>query len=493
MSFKDEEIMLYVDGQLNAKLSKKIKQAAENDKSLRKKIESFQLANTAMLLYADENETVPLKSTAEISKINLVTSPQKISDDKTFFSSVTSFIDNIFNKNFNLFGPGFAAAAVACFGFIGIQTPSYVQNNIARDFYASFSNTSKEATEATQTAEKELIMANASDYFKNRTNIITRGPKLLTDINSSIFINPRVEIPSKDIIINIDEFIAGDEFAESINSHVRALSKDQVVDTDKASGEIIIKLQTREGLSVEALPNNGIVAIGSMMTIFFQSDVKGKLAMLYVDANNKKTQIFDNLQVPIGKGEIRKIGVSKIEEPLGKEYVQFFLENENISLITTDIFNFTVIDNQENPYSNAYNSFEKISEGFNSDKKLKIGGVAIDHNDLVVNTFGEIQQSAPQIKPTTYISKTEGRFSVDLNGDKFPDMIFVDIDNDGQHDYISVDRNNNQKLDALIEINSGAQKNLTFIWYLDDDENGVPDKIAHDTDGNWEIDHIYPL
>ena len=46
---------------------------------------------------------------------------------------------------------------------------------------------SKEATEAMQTAEKELIMANASDYFKNRTNIITRGPKLLTDINNSIF------------------------------------------------------------------------------------------------------------------------------------------------------------------------------------------------------------------------------------------------------------------------------------------------------------------
>ena len=112
---------------------------------------------------------------------------------------------------------------------------------------------------------------------------------------------------------------------------------------------------------------------------------------------------------------------------------------------------------------------------------------------MVINRFGEIQQSAPQIKPTTYISKSEGRFSVDLTGDKFPDMIFVDTDNDGQHDYISVDRNNNQKLDALIEINSGAQKNLTFIWYLDDDENGVPDKIAHDTDGNWEIDHIYPL
>ena len=72
MSFKDEEIMLYVDGQLNAKLSQKIKKAAETDKSLRKKIESFQLANTAMLLYADENETAPIKSTAEISKINLV-------------------------------------------------------------------------------------------------------------------------------------------------------------------------------------------------------------------------------------------------------------------------------------------------------------------------------------------------------------------------------------------------------------------------------------
>ena len=70
MKFTDQEIMQYVDGHLNIKLSQRIKKASETDISLRKKIQSFKLANTAMLLYVDENINAPLKSEAEIPEIS---------------------------------------------------------------------------------------------------------------------------------------------------------------------------------------------------------------------------------------------------------------------------------------------------------------------------------------------------------------------------------------------------------------------------------------
>ena len=72
-------------------------------------------------------------------------------------------------------------------------------------------------------------------------------------------------------------------------------------------------------------------------------------------------------------------------------------------------------------------------------------------------------------------------------------IALVDKNKDGSSDYISLDRNGNQKIDAVIEIITVSDKNLSYRWFIDDNEDGVVELIANDADGDWIIEDIYPF
>ena len=88
------------------------------------------------------------------------------------------------------------------------------------------------------------------------------------------------------------------------------------------------------------------------------------------------------------------------------------------------------------------------------------------------------------------IAKVDNKFFVDLTGDEFPNLIVVDKNKDGSSDYISLDRNGNQKIDAVIEIITVSDKNLSYRWFIDDNEDGIVELIANDADGDWIIEDM---
>ena len=487
MKFTDQEIMQYVDGHLNIKLSQRIKKASETDISLRKKIQSFKLANTAMLLYVDENINAPLKSEAEIPEIKYVDTPKNKSNSNTLLSSISSIIDNVFNKNFNSFGPAFAAAAVICFGFIGVQTPSYLQNNIARDFYKSFSTLNSEIDYKNNIQEEKIIVANLNNYFDKKQKIVKRGLDLTKPEDESENNLPKsLIIPSDNITTDIGTI--NDRLQKEKKSLPKNLEK-----FCKDCAEFSIMVETNDGQIVKNLPIGGLVSLGSKMTIFFSSTIEGKLAVTYSNAKGEKTQVFSTFEQPIGGGEIKKVGESIITTPIGLEHLQSFLEAENTSQIYTDLFHFVVIDPKANLYTDAYNKFSKIETGYKLKSFLKIGDNTIKLSDILVNKFGKDQllDENKLTKPT--ISKSKNKYFVDLSGDEFPNLIAVDSNNDGINDYISLDRNGNQKIDAVVEIVPKSNKTMSYRWFIDDDEDGKAELIANDLDGNWEIELSYAL
>ena len=96
-----------------------------------------------------------------------------------------------------------------------------------------------------------------------------------------------------------------------------------------------------------------------------------------------------------------------------------------------------------------------------------------------------------EAKSEPQIWQEGSRYFVDLTGDGFANVTLYDLDQDGNDD-LSIDRNCDQKLDAVIKAyRKGSQ--VIYQWYLDDDQNGIPDGIADDLDGDWEVDKKYGL
>ena len=59
--------------------------------------------------------------------------------------------------------------------------------------------------------------------------------------------------------------------------------------------------------------------------------------------------------------------------------------------------------------------------------------------------------------------------------------------------YISIDRNSNRVLDGVGIITLNKDKSYNFSWLLDENEDGTPDTVAIDKDGDWEIDTTHAL
>ena len=135
-------------------------------------------------------------------------------------------------------------------------------------------------------------------------------------------------------------------------------------------------------------------------------------------------------------------------------------------------------------------------------KQLKNVIVSIFSKDfLAVTSFGETFLKGSK-KQKEKIWQNDNSVFVDLTGDGLSNIILIErnkreksaLDLIAHSEVIMlVDRNGNQKMDALVEINNIKQDTLLLKWFLDENEDGVVDKVAYDDNGDFKIDIVHSL
>ena len=88
--------------------------------------------------------------------------------------------------------------------------------------------------------------------------------------------------------------------------------------------------------------------------------------------------------------------------------------------------------------------------------------------------------------------RRNGKFYIDANDNGYANIISSrnSIDNEWR---ISLDRNDNRIIDGLGTVSVDDNGIYAFRWLLDENEDGVVDKVAIDSDGDWKPEKIYFL
>ena len=58
---------------------------------------------------------------------------------------------------------------------------------------------------------------------------------------------------------------------------------------------------------------------------------------------------------------------------------------------------------------------------------------------------------------------------------------------------ISIDRNSNRVIDGFGLVSVDQNGKYSFRWLLDENEDGVVERVAIDNNGDWKTDKAYPL
>ena len=462
MSFSDEDIMRFVDGDIDANTAALIENAAKKDPKLKTQIKKFQLANSAMLSHVEKETQMPTEFYNELrNKRILVEQSQK--QNKSLISKIIGA-----EANSNYLKNGLIAASIAGFGFFAaFQTQVKNNGKLGQEFFASFENRS-ELMEGTKiNFSKEIMLANIEDYLSSSASaFITRG------LNSK----EKTKKLANSIMLNTPP--------------------------DLKQSTIEIEVIHGETNSIFRLPANGLVSIGSKIKIIFSAKHDGKLQLVYSKTDSKNTPLM-KLPYIYSKLEQKVLGPYEVTKPIGSEYIQYIFESDSNQTsstrepIWTNSFGFRVIDPTNNFFTKAFNKFEALDSsffsklGFSTTHKteIKIGPKYLDYKILQITEL--FTSSNELFKPTIW--KNKENFLIDLTNDNYANLVTIDTNGDGLPDYLSVDRNSNQKIDAAIKIYSTSSSPLAFQWFLDENEDGTPDKIADDFDGDWVIDQIYPI
>ena len=89
-------------------------------------------------------------------------------------------------------------------------------------------------------------------------------------------------------------------------------------------------------------------------------------------------------------------------------------------------------------------------------------------------------------------NKEDGKFYIDVNDNGYANIIsYQNSDNDGWN--ISIDRNSNRVIDGFGLVSVDQNGKYSFRWLLDENEDGVVDRVAIDYNGDWKTDKAYPL
>ena len=342
--------------------------------------------------------------------------------------------------SFKNFGQLAFAASIAAFGLLfAYQSQQTNNENLAREFYSSFK------------------ADNRSDDFLETTKLA-----------------------------NVNDFI---EKSTKMKGVVKGTGKPKTL-SNKIDGDLDITVYLQKGFSYR-LENGDFAVIGSELGIDLQGLNSGLVTLIYQDSTGEKQVLLD--RKPIKKGERKSLGMYEIVGPKGLDYIQYIYSSDDGSTeVQSDIIKFTILENGANFMGDAAKDFMSVPASlFSRTVEVQLGDKIIDES--VLSFAEDVADSNEEIKKAdTSIWQKDGKFYIDVNDNGYANIIsYQNSDNDGWN--ISIDRNSNRVIDGFGLVSVDQNGKYSFRWLLDENEDGVVDRVAIDNNGDWKTDKAYPL
>ena len=342
--------------------------------------------------------------------------------------------------SFKNFGRLAFAASIAAFGLLfAYQSQQTNNENLAREFYSSF-----KADNRSDDFLETIKLANVNDFIEKSTKMkgVVKGtvtPKTLSN---------------------------------------------------KIDGDLDITVYLQKGFSYR-LENGDFAVIGSELGIDLQGLNSGLVTLIYEDSTGEKQVLLD--RKPIKKGERKSLGIYEIVGPKGLDYIQYIYSSDDGSTeVQSDIIKFTILENGANFMGDAAKDFMSVPASlFSRTVEVQLGDKIIDES--VLSFAEDVPDSNEEIKKAdTSIWQKDGKFYIDVNDNGYANIIsYQNSDNDGWN--ISIDRNSNRVIDGFGLVSVDQNGKYSFRWLLDENEDGVVDRVAIDNNGDWKTDKAYPL
>ena len=342
--------------------------------------------------------------------------------------------------SFKNFGRLAFAASIAAFGLLfSYQSQQTNNENLAREFYSSFK------------------ADNRSDDFLETIKLA-----------------------------NVNDFI---EKSTKMKGVVEGTGKPKTL-SNKIDGDLDITVYLQKGFSYR-LENGDFAVIGSELGIDLQGLNSGLVTLIYQDSTGEKQVLLD--RKPIKKGERKSLGMYEIVGPKGLDYIQYIYSSDDGSTeVQSDIIKFTILENGANFMGDAAKDFMSVPASlFSRTVEVQLGDKIIDES--VLSFAEDVPDSNEEIKKAdTSIWRKDGKFYIDVNDNGYANIIsYQNSDNDGWN--ISIDRNSNRVIDGFCLVSVDQNGKYSFRWLLDENEDGVVDRVAIDNNGDWKTDKAYPL
>ena len=342
--------------------------------------------------------------------------------------------------SFKNFGRLAFAASIAAFGLLfAYQSQQTNNENLAREFYSSFK------------------ADNRSDDFLETIKLA-----------------------------NVNDFI---EKSTKMKGVVKGTGKPKTL-SNKIDGDLDITVYLQKGFSY-SLENGDFAVIGSELGIDLQGLNSGLVTLIYQDSTGEKQVLLD--RKPIKKGERKSLGMYEIVGPKGLDYIQYIYSSDDGSTeVQSDIIKFTILENGANFMGDAAKDFMSVPASlFSRTVEVQLGDKIIDES--VLSFAEDVPDSNEEIKKAdTSIWQKDGKFYIDVNDNGYANIIsYQNSDNDGWN--ISIDRNSNRVIDGFGLVSVDQNGKYSFRWLLDENEDGVVDRVAIDNNGDWKTDKAYPL
>ena len=342
--------------------------------------------------------------------------------------------------SFKNFGRLAFAASIAAFGLLfAYQSQQTNNENLAREFYSSFK------------------ADNRSDDFLETIKLA-----------------------------NVNDFI---EKSTKMKGVVKGSGKPRTL-SNKVDGDLDLTVYLQKGFSYR-LENGDFAVIGSELGIDLQGLNSGLVTLIYQDSTGEKQVLLD--RKPIKKGERKSLGMYEIVGPKGLDYIQYIYSSDDGSTeVQSDIIKFTILENGANFMGDAAKDFMSVPASlFSRTVEVQLGDKIIDES--VLSFAEDVPDSNEEIKKAdTSIWQKDGKFYIDVNDNGYANIIsYQNSDNDGWN--ISIDRNGNRVIDGFGLVSVDQNGKYSFRWLLDENEDGVVDRVAIDNNGDWKTDKAYPL
>ena len=342
--------------------------------------------------------------------------------------------------SFKNFGRLAFAASIAAFGLLfAYQSQQTNNENLAREFYSSFK------------------ADNRSDDFLETIKLA-----------------------------NVNDFI---EKFTKMKGVVKGMGKPKTL-SNKIDGDLDITVYLQKGFSYR-LESGDFAVIGSELGIDLQGLNSGLVTLIYQDSTGEKQVLLDSK--PIKKGERKSLGMYEIVGPKGLDYIQYIYSPDDGSTeVQSDIIKFTILENGANFIGDVAKDFMSVPASlFSRTVEVELGDKIIDES--VLSFAEDVPESNEEIKKAdTSIWQKDGKFYIDVNDNGYANIIsYQKSDNDGWN--ISIDRNSNRVIDGFGLVSVDQNGKYSFRWLLDENEDGVVDRVAVDNNGDWKTEKAYPL